>query len=74
VEECHAPGLLGNGKKSKHIYVNNIGEEFEIHGLQVSESPPKFWRNMGSSKNRTKELEKQLNETSDNTAIVFTDG
>lgn len=69
-------------KKKENIDVNNIGEEFEIHGLQARESPPEFWRNMGSSKNRTKELENQgreiilhkLNETSDNTTLVFIDG
>jgi hypothetical protein len=39
------------------IDVKNIEEEFQFHGLQASKSPPKYWRNLGSSKTRTKEQE-----------------
>jgi hypothetical protein len=32
-------------------------EEFQFHGLQADKSPPEYWRNLGSSKTRTKEQE-----------------
>jgi hypothetical protein len=53
-----------------------------VFGLQASKSPPENWKNLGSSKTRTKEQEikgrdlilQKITETTDNTAIAFTDG
>ena len=64
------------------IDVKNIEEEFQFHGLQARKSPPKYWRNLGSSKTRTKEQDikgrdlilQKITETTENTAIAFTDG
>jgi hypothetical protein len=69
-------------KKETKIDVQNIEEEFQFHGLQADKSPPEYWRNLGSSKTRTKEQEikgrdlilQKITETTDNTAISFTDG
>jgi hypothetical protein len=69
-------------KKERTIDGKNIEEEFQLHGLQAGESPPEYWRNLGSSKTRTKEQEikgrdlilQKITETTDNTAIAFTDG
>ena len=69
-------------KKETKIDAKNIEEEFQFHGLQASKSPPEFWRNLGSSKPRTKEQEikgrdlilQKITETTENTAIAFTDG
>ena len=52
-------------------------EEFQFHSLQASKSPPEYWRNLGSSKTRTKEQEikgrdlilQKITETTENTAI-----
>jgi hypothetical protein len=49
---------------------------------RAGKSPPEYWRNLGSSKTRTKEQEikgrdlilQKITETTDNTAIAFTDG
>jgi ribonuclease HI len=69
-------------KKETKIDVKNIEEEFQFHGLQVSKSLPEYWKNLGSSKTRTKEQEikgrdlilQKITETTENTAIAFTDG
>jgi ribonuclease HI len=69
-------------KKETKIDVKNIEEEFQFHGLQAGKSPPEYWRNLGSSKTRTKEQEikgrdltlHKITETTENTAIAFTDG
>ena len=42
---------------ASRLDVKNIEEEFQFHGLQASKSPPEYWRNLGSSKTRTKEQE-----------------
>ena len=63
-------------KKETKIDVKNI-EEFQFHGLQASKSSPEYWRNLGSSKTRTKEQEikgrdlilQKITETTENTAI-----
>jgi hypothetical protein len=44
-------------KKERKIDGKNIEEEFQFHGLQASKSPPEYWKNLGSSKTRTKEQE-----------------
>ena len=44
-------------KKETKIDAKNIEEEFQFHGLQAGKSPPEYWRNLGSSKTRTKEQE-----------------
>jgi hypothetical protein len=47
-------------KKETKIDVKNIEEEFQFHGLQAGKSSPEmaeYWRNLGSSKTRTKEQE-----------------
>jgi len=69
-------------RKETNIDVKNIEPEFEYHGLRASKSPPEYWRNLGSSKTRSKEQEqagkelikKKVSETSENAAIAFTDG
>ena len=69
-------------KKETKIDVKNIEEEFQFHGLQASKSPPEYWGNLRSSKTRTKEQEikgrdlilHNITETTENTAIAFTDG
>jgi hypothetical protein len=69
-------------KKETKIDGKNIEEEFQFHGLQAGESPPEYWRNLGSSKTRTKEQEikgrdlilQKITEITENTAIAFTDG
>ena len=69
-------------KKETKIDVKNIEEEFQFHGLQAGKSPPEYWRHLGSSKTRTEEQEikgrdlilQKITETTENTAIVFTDG
>ena len=63
-------------KKETKIDVKNI-EEFQFHGLQASKLPPEYWRNLGSSKTRTKEQEikgrdlilQKITETTENTKI-----
>ena len=67
---------------ASRLDVKNIEEEFQFHGLQASKSPPEYLRNLGSSKTRTKEQEikdrdlilQKITETTENTAIAFTDG
>ena len=47
-------------KKETKIDAKNIEEEFQFHGLQAGKSSPEmaeYWRNLGSSKTRTKEQE-----------------
>ena len=69
-------------KKETKIDVKNIEEEFQFYGLQAGKSPPEYWRNLGSSKTRTKKQEikgrdlilHKITETTENTAIAFTDG
>jgi hypothetical protein len=69
-------------KKETKIDVKNIEEEIQFHGLQAGKSPPEYWRNLESSKTRTKEQEikgrdlilQKITEITENTAIAFTDG
>jgi hypothetical protein len=69
-------------KKETKIDVKNIEEEFQFHGLQTSKSPQEYWKNLGSSKTRTNEHEikgrdlilQKITETTENTAVAFTDG
>ena len=74
--------LAEDMKKELDIDIKNIEPELEYHGLQAIKSPPEYWRNLGSSKNRTKEqietgnqiITTKILETSEYTAIAFTDG
>ena len=69
-------------KKEAGIDINNIEPEFEFNGLQASKSPPDYWRNLGSSKKRTKEqedigkelIQNKLRTISSSAAVAFTDG
>jgi hypothetical protein len=66
-------------KKERTIDGKNIEEEFQLHGLQAGESPPEYWRNLGSSKTRTKEQEikgrdlilQKITEITENTVTLL---
>ena len=69
-------------RKETNIDVRDIEEAFRFLGLSACKSPPEYWRNLGSSKTRTKEQEikgremilQQLQNTPEKTCIAFTDG
>lgn len=42
-------------RKETNIDVKNIEPEFEYHRLRASKSLLEYWRNLGSSKTRSKE-------------------
>ena len=67
---------------TKETKIDHIEEEFKFHGLQAGKSPSEYWRNLESSKTRTKEQEikgrdlilQKITETTENKALAFTDG
>lgn len=69
-------------KKTENIDIESIEPQYEFQGLINTVHRPDYWRNLGSSKTRTKHQEEegrriindQLNLQSVNSAIVFTDG
>jgi hypothetical protein len=73
---------LQGEEMKKETKIDHIEEEFQFHALQAGKSPPEYWRNLESSKTRTKEQEikgrdlilQKITETTENTAIAFTDG
>jgi len=69
-------------KKTENIDIESIEPQYEFQGLINTVHRPDYWRNLGSSKTRTKHQEEegrriindQLNLQSVNSAIAFTDG
>jgi hypothetical protein len=69
-------------KTTENIDVNCIEPQYEYQGLVSTIHPPDYWRNLGSSKSRTKQEEEAgkriildlLNNQPSNSAVAFTDG
>ena len=69
-------------KTTENIDVNCIEQQYEYQGLVSTIHPPDYWRNLGSSKSRTKQQEEAgkkhildlLNNQPSNSAVTFTDG
>ena len=68
-------------KTTENIDVNCIEPQYEYQGLVSTIHPPDYWRNLGSSKSRTKQEEEAgkkiildlLNNQPSNSAVAFTD-
>ena len=69
-------------KTTENIDVNCIEPQYEYQGLVSTIHPPDYWRNLDSSKSRTKQEEEAgkriildlLNNQPSNSAVAFTDG
>jgi hypothetical protein len=69
-------------KTTENIDVSCIEQQYEYQGLVSTIHPPDYWRNLGSSKSRTKQKEEArkkiildlLNNQPSNSAVTFTDG
>jgi hypothetical protein len=69
-------------KTTENIDVNCLEPQYEYQGLVSTIHPPDYWRNLGSSKSRTKQEEEAgkkfildlLNNQPSNSAVAFTDG
>jgi hypothetical protein len=69
-------------KTTENIDVNCIEPQYEYQGLVSTIHPPDYWRNLSSSKSRTKQQEEAgkriildlLDNQQSNSAVAFTDG
>jgi hypothetical protein len=69
-------------KTTENIDVNCIEPQYEYQGLVSTIHPPDYWRNLSSSKSRTKQEEEAgkriildlLDNQPSNSAVTFTDG